>query len=319
MSKYSPSSTWRANFRPHLDGIRKRWDDLVLNLVSGKRYQLKLEFDESYLIGDPESPIAIHFVPNSDVSGIEVVPPEGQLIEMVRDPATFSNLTWTLSTEHANPGPFHIVFRMPLYVGMPDSPIISGQIENVVIDSLTCDRAVTYIGYEVAARVLVLTYPSNQPVPGVSLKCSYAGQSLPDAVTNEYGVASFTFKVTDIGTYDLVVTLTDGFPDSKTQPVVVQALQPARVYGMSASPPTLRVGESSTITATVRNVLNLQPLEGRKVHWKLEGTEFDMKYTDASGKVETNWLATSSGAAKIYAYVYNQNNIEVGSVDVNVV
>lgn len=318
MSKYSMYSTWRANFRPHLDGARNRWEDLVLNLVSGKRYQLKLEFDESYLIGDPESPIAIHFVPSGDVSGIEAVPPEGQLIEMVRDPDTFSSLIWTLSTEHAYPGPFHIFFRMPLYVGMPDSPLISGSIENLTIDSLTCDRPVTYTGYEVTAQALVLTFPGNQPVSGVSLKCSYAGQSLPDAVTDENGVALFTFIATDIGTYDFVVTSAGGSPDSKTQLIVVQALQPARIYGMSANPSTLRVGESSRITATVRNVLTQKPLEGREVHWKLDDQEFDMNYTNSLGKVEANWVATRSGTATIWAYVYNQNNTEVGSVDLDV-
>lgn len=318
MSKHLLSSTWRANFRPHLDGIRKRWEDLVLNLVSGKRYQLKLEFDESYLIGDPESPIAIHLVPSGDVSGIEAVPPEGQLIQMVRDPDMFSSLIWTLSTEHAHPGPFHIIFRMPLYVGMPDSPIISGSIESLTIAALTCDDPVTYTGYDVTAQTLVLAFPSNQAVSGVSLKCSYAGQSLPNAVTDENGVASFTFKATDIGTYDLVVTSAGGSPDSKSQPIVVQALQPARVYRVTAFPLTLRIGEFSSITATVRNVLTQQPLEGRKVHWRVDDQEFDMSYTNSLGKAETNWVATTSGTVTIWAYVYNQSNTEVGSVDLNV-
>ncbi len=207
---------------------------------------------------------------------------------------------------------------MPLYVGMPDSPIISGSIENLTIATLTCDRPVTYTGYEVTAQALVLTFPSNRPVSGVSLKCSYAGQSLPDAVTDENGVTSFTFKVMDIGTYDLVVAPAGSSPDSKSQPIVVQALQPARVYGVSANPLTLRVGESSRITATVRNVLTQQPLEGRKVHWTVDDQEFDVSYTNSLGMAETNWVATRSGAAKIWAYVYNQNNTEVGSVDLNV-
>jgi hypothetical protein len=277
-----------------------------------------LEYDESHMEDDPESSIALHCVPGTALSGIEFSPPEIQLVELVGDPDNFSSVTWTISTEHAHPGPFHIYFSMPLYVGMPDSPIISGSIESLTIAALTCDDPVTYTGYDVTAQTLVLAFPSNQAVAGVSLKCSYAGQSLPDAVTDENGVASFTFKATDVGTYDLVVTSAGGSPDSKSLPIVVQALQPARVYRVTAYPLTLRIGEFSSITATVRNVLTQQPLEGRKVHWRVDDQEFDMSYTNSLGKAETNWVATTSGTVTIWAYVYNQSNTEVGSVDLNV-
>jgi hypothetical protein len=193
-----------------------------------------------------------------------------------------------------------------------------GDIENVIIDSLTCDRPVTYTGYEVTAQALVLASGSGQPVSGAVLGCIYAGQPLPDATSDEDGIASFTFVVTEVGEHQLVVTSSGSSPDSKTQPIVVQALQPARVYGVSADPLILRVGESSRITATVRNVLTQRPLEGRKVHWKVDDQEFDMSYTNSLGKAETNWAATRTGAVKIWAYVFNQNNTEVGSVDLNV-
>jgi len=318
MSILPLSSTWRANFRPHFEGIRYRWGDLVLNLVVGKRYTLTMEYDESYLTEDPESPISLHCRPGPLASGIEFSPPEQQLVDLAWDPHHFSSVTWTISTEQAHPGPFHLYFSMPGYHGMPDSPSISGQIESVVVDSLTCDLPVTYTGYEVKAQALVLTSPSGQPVSGVALSCTYAERPLPYAITDEKGIASFTFAVTEIGEHDLVVTSLTASPDSKTQKIVVQALQPARVYGVSAYPLTLRIGESSSITATVRNVLTLQPSEGRKVHWKADDQEFDMSYTNSSGKAETNWVATRSGAVKIWAYVYNQNNTEVGSVDLNV-
>jgi len=54
------------------------------------------------------------------------------------------------------------------------------------------------------------------------------------------------------------------------------------------------------------------------VHWTVDDQEFDVSYTNSLGMAETNWVATRSGAAKIWAYVYNQNNTEVGSVDLNV-
>jgi len=318
MTNFSQTSTWRANFRPHLDGVRCRWDDLRLNLIAGKCYQLTLEFDGSYLIDDPESAIAIYCVPDSNLSGIEFAPEEGKLIEMVRDPNPFSSLTWTISTERAHHGPFQIYFKMPGYDGMPDSPKISGRVENLIIASLTCDRTVTYTGYEINAQVLVLASPMGLPVSGIALKCLYADQTLPEVITNEKGVASFAFVVTDVGEHDLVVSSAAGSSDSKTQKILVQALQPARVYGVSAYPLSLHVGESSNISATIRHVLTQQPLEGRKVHWVVDNQEFDTSYTLASGKTETNWIANRPGAATIWAYVYNQSNTEVGSVDLNV-
>lgn len=318
MSRYSLSSTWRANFRPHFGGVRYRWDDLVLNLIAGKCYTLTLEYDESHLEDDPESPIALHCVSGIGSSGIEFSPPETQLVKLVRDPSNFSSVTWKISTEQAHPGPFHIYFSMPLYSGMPDSPSIPGQVESVVVDSLKCDRPVTYSGYEVNAQALVLASPSGLPVLGVALDCTYAEQPLPEAVTDENGQASFTFVVTEVGEHELVVTSPSGTPDSKTQKIVVQALQPARVYGVSAFPLSLRVGESSNITATVRNVLTQQPLEGRKVHWEVDDVEFQTSYTNESGRAEANWVATTTGTTTIWAYVYNQSNTEVGSVQVSV-
>ncbi|MFM9381958.1 Ig-like domain-containing protein [Pseudomonas sp. UV AK001] len=321
MSNSSLPSTWRANFRPYLDGIRKRWDDLVLNLVSGKRYQLKLEFDESYLIGDPESPIAIHFVPSGDVSGIEAVPPEGQLIEMVRDPDTFSSLIWILSTEHAHPGPFHIFFRMPLYDGMPDSPIISGQIENVTIDSLTCDQAVTYAGYEINAQALVLASPGGRPESGVTLGWTYAGKPLPDSTTDENGIASVTFAVPDVGEHDLTATLVSGLPDTKTLRIVVQELRRAGIERMTQYPFELPVGQSAEIAAFVRDWYTLQPLAGRKVHWIFNGYEFDVSYTDLTGRATARWLATGAvtGVVYVWAHVRSLDHIAEKSVPLNVV
>jgi len=321
MTNFSLASTWRGNFRSHLDGVRYRWDDLVLSLVAGKRYRLELEFDESYLIGDPESPIAIHFVPNGDVSGIEAVPQEGQLIEMVRDPDTFSSLIWTLSTEHAHPGPFHIFFRMPLYDGMPDSPIISGQIENVIIDSLTCDQAVTYAGYEINAQALVLTSPSGQPESGLTLKWTYGGKSLPDSITDENGIASVRFAVPDIGEYDLTATLVSGSHDTKTLRIVVQGLRRAGIERMTQYPFELPVGQTAEIAAFVRDWYTLQPLEGRKVQWTFNGFEFDASYTDSNGRATTRWLATGAvtGVVYIWAHVHGPDHVAEKSAPLNVV
>ncbi|MFJ2363008.1 hypothetical protein ACIPIN_04680 [Pseudomonas sp. NPDC087697] len=188
-----------------------------------------------------------------------------------------------------------------------------------VIKSLTCDRPVTYTGYEVNAWAKVISAPNGLPLKGIKIKWSYAGRPLPDSLTNADGIASVSFMTSDIGEYDLVATQASGLPGSKTQRITVQPLQAARVYGMSAFPLTLRVGESSNITATVLTLLILKPVEGRKVHWKIDGKEFDMTYTDAAGKASVQFDATRAGTVTIWAHVYNQSNEEAKSVDLKII
>lgn len=188
-----------------------------------------------------------------------------------------------------------------------------------VIESLTCDRPVTYTGYEVNAWAKVVRSPGGQPLEGIKISWSFAGGSLPDSFTNADGVASVTFTTSEIGEFDLVATQASGFPDSKTQRITVQPLQAARVYGMSADPLTLRVGESSNLIATVLTLLTLKPVVGRKVHWKVDGEEFDMTYTNAAGNASAQFAASRVGPVTIWAYVYNQNNEEVKSVNLNII
>jgi hypothetical protein len=230
------------------------------------------------------------------------------------DSKGIANLTFTLTEQEDN----IVTATVEGGIGGWDSALLlyDGSVPN--IDSLTCDRPVTYRGYEVNAQAMVVLSPSGRPLKGATINWMYAGLPLPDSISDSNGFASNTFVVTDVGDYELVVTLASGFPGSKTQRIVVQELQPARVYNMSAYPLSLRVGESSEIRATIRNVLTQKPLEGRKVHWEVDGDEVDMSYTDASGRATTRWIATRTGAVKIWAYVYNQNNTEAGSVDLTV-
>lgn len=314
------TSTWRANFRPHFEGVRYRWSDLILRLVAGQRYELTMEYDESHLAEDSESPIALNCVPDTALSGIEFSPPEKKLVELVRDPSNFSSVTWIISTEQANPGTFHIYFSMPGFSGMPDSPQITGQIERVVIDSLICDRPITYIGYEVHAEVRVLAFPSGQPVPDISLEWTYAGQSLPSSTTDENGIASRSFSVPEVGEHELTVRVA-GSPDSKTLQIVVQELRPASIYRMTQFPFELPVGKSSEIAAFVRDRVTLKSLPGRKVVWTFNGFQFDVSYTDSTGRATTRWLATGAvmGVVYVWAHVHSENHTAEDSAPLNVV
>lgn len=132
MSSSSVSSqTWLQNFRPYVNGEKVRWPDLHLHLVAGECIDLTLEFEYSYLIGDPESPLKLCCEPDADSLGLVCDPPFGQLVEMAEG---LIELTWHIcATGDSNSPlglaiPFNLHYEMPLFQGMPPSPGIPGSI-----------------------------------------------------------------------------------------------------------------------------------------------------------------------------------------------
>jgi len=174
-----------------------------------------------------------------------------------------------------------------------------------VMESLTCDRPVTYTGYEVNAWARVIRSPGGQPFKGIKINWSFAGRSLPDSLTNADGVASVTFTTSEIGEFDLVATQASGLPGSKTQRITVKPLQAARVSALSANPSTLRVGESASIEAKVVTLVGLNPIEGRKVEWiqDADSEPFATTYTGTDGKTSISFTGTESGSTQIKAEV----------------
>lgn len=271
MSKYSLSSTWRANFRPHLDGVRKRWDDLVLKLVAGEGCELILEFDESYLMDDPESPIALHCVLDFLGSGIEFSPAESQLVELIRDPHTFSSVKWILSTGRAQHGPFWIYFSMPRYSGMPDSPRLAGMIFNdFLIESLTSPDLKIFVGELSKADIKVVDRDSGLAMGNVSISWKFAGVQLPSTQTRDDGTASVQFVPTSPGGQFLTATVQSGSEES-----LVFTVGHREVAELSISPSEVTLGSTVVVKA--------------RVFPSTEGKEVLLRYTgEADQRVPTN-------------------------------
>ncbi len=122
------SQTWLQNFRPYVNGTKVRWPDLYLSLMAGECICLTLEFEYSYLIGDPESPLKLCCEPDAESLGLECDPPFGQLVEMAEG---LTELTWHICAGQTASGPFGLHFEMPLYEGMPHSPPVPGVVFNL--------------------------------------------------------------------------------------------------------------------------------------------------------------------------------------------
>ncbi|AWA41115.1 hypothetical protein ACTJK3_07250 [Pseudomonas sp. 22105] len=125
------SETWLQNFRPYVNGTKVRWPDLYLSLMTGECIDLTLEFEYSYLIGDPESPLKLCCEPDAESLGLVCDPPFGQLVEMKEG---LIELTWHICARKTSGAPFELHFEMPFYEGMPSSPPVPGRVVNLITE-----------------------------------------------------------------------------------------------------------------------------------------------------------------------------------------
>jgi hypothetical protein len=116
------SSTWHQEFTPYVDGVRVRWEDLRLNILVGKVCELKLDYEYSWLIGNPDASICLEHQSGAGIGSVKFDPLLGHLRELIADPP---HLTWSISTELADIGPFVLQFAIPPMEGMPKSPSVT--------------------------------------------------------------------------------------------------------------------------------------------------------------------------------------------------
>ena len=122
------SNTWLQEFAPYVNGQRVRWPDLALNLLDNDECTLTLDYEYSWLIGDPDAFITMRYQSGQEGQGLVFDPPLGQLIEMAEDT---TSLSWTIRTNGAPSGAFKLEFALPLLPELPVSPTVPGKIVNL--------------------------------------------------------------------------------------------------------------------------------------------------------------------------------------------
>ena len=126
-SKQIHFSTWHQEFMPYVNGQRVRWDDLDLELLAGEVCELKLDYEYSWLIGDPDAHIALEYQPGKEGQGLVFDPPLGQLAEMAKGT---TSLSWTIKADGAVCGSFVLQFAIPKIVEMSKSPPVNFGMSN---------------------------------------------------------------------------------------------------------------------------------------------------------------------------------------------
>ena len=120
--------TWLQEFKPYVNGEPTRWPDVELNLGSGEVCILTLDYEYSWLIGDPDAQLLLEYKPGEETQGLVVEPPLGQLVAMEEGS---TSLSWRISADQAQSGTFVLQFDMPLMSGMPKSPPLPGTISDI--------------------------------------------------------------------------------------------------------------------------------------------------------------------------------------------
>ncbi|MFJ7314059.1 hypothetical protein ACIQVE_15085 [Pseudomonas sp. NPDC098747] len=122
------SDLWHREFTPYVDGRRVRWPDVALNLSVGDVCTLTLDYEYSYLIGQPESRIGLYYLAGEDGLGLIFDPPLEQLIEM---PIGTTSVSWTITAQNAPSNAFVLQFGLPRVAGLPRSPPVLGTVWNL--------------------------------------------------------------------------------------------------------------------------------------------------------------------------------------------
>ncbi|MFJ7314058.1 hypothetical protein ACIQVE_15080 [Pseudomonas sp. NPDC098747] len=128
-TKTMPSSeTWMQEFTPYVNGQRVKWPDLALNLLEGDECTLTLDYEYSWLIGDPFAFITLQYQYGQEGRGLVFDPPLMQVIKMAEGT---TSLSWTIKTDGAPSGTFGLEFSIPLITELPVSPPVPGTILNL--------------------------------------------------------------------------------------------------------------------------------------------------------------------------------------------
>ncbi|WP_434561555.1 hypothetical protein [Pseudomonas sp. Z4-20] len=116
-------TTWSSEFTPYVNNTRVQWSEIKLNVFAGQRYTLKLDYRDSWLIGDPHARILLDYKPGEEAQNLVIDPPLGQPVAMEQGS---SSLSWSISADQAQNRTFVLQFATPLMSDMPMSPPVPG-------------------------------------------------------------------------------------------------------------------------------------------------------------------------------------------------
>ncbi|AHL35693.1 hypothetical protein CD58_23705 [Pseudomonas brassicacearum] len=163
--------TWLQEFKPYVNGEPVKWPDVELNLVTGEVCTLTLDYEYSWLIGDPDAQILLEYKPGEEAQGLVFDPPLGQLVVMAQGT---TSLSWSITAdETAQSGTFVLQFGIPLIAEFPKSPPLPG---NVVVHELDVKLDEVSVAFGGDA------YPCHGARHTLTVRSKVAGQAASEQV-----------------------------------------------------------------------------------------------------------------------------------------
>lgn len=186
------------------------------------------------------------------------------------------------------------------------------------IESLVCAEPVGYPGDTILATATVVSARTGEPLSAVEVMWEYAGVKLTPTMSGPDGVASVSFKLSDVGEHLLVAIVKGGRGGWDMASVVIEVSSVhARIKEVTASPNPARVGEFITMTAVIVATTSAEPLPDREVYFSLNGGPYRSTKTDARGEVKQYWRPMDVEPASLYVEVRNPDEEpQRGGVDV---
>jgi len=117
--------SWLGGFSPLVNGQPVGWPDIKLDLMKGESITLALEYKRNGLIGNPGGFLTLEYTPGAEARGLVFDPPLGTACEMLEGT---TSLSWTITSEQAQSGPFALQFALPKLAGVPKSPSSPGRL-----------------------------------------------------------------------------------------------------------------------------------------------------------------------------------------------
>ncbi|QHF52429.1 hypothetical protein [Pseudomonas sp. S49] len=118
-------SNWSDGFIPYINGQPVDWPDVKLDLLVGQTRTLRLNYENSDLVGKPDGFLALEYKQGAEGRGLVFDPPLGQPCEMAEGT---QSLSWVISSDHADIGGFELQFVLPKFSMASESPSLPSRV-----------------------------------------------------------------------------------------------------------------------------------------------------------------------------------------------
>ena len=172
--------------------------------------------------------------------------------------------------------------------------------------TITVENLTTKFNENTVLNVTVLNQEGN-PVPGITVTLYINGIEYASNITNNEGIASFNYKVNNIGEFDYYAGFigNDGYNANNSDYAILNLTKADT--NIVVSNVTVEKGNSVNLTATLTDGNNVA-IEGKTVKFYVNGVYYGSAITDANGIAKFTYSNQNIGIYSYYAVFAGDEN-----------